>query len=658
PTILAFVLNPAGTEYFLVEYRSTSAFARGSAATYDKGIPGSGLLVWHVNESAYGNRVAGSLRVDLEEADGAQELEMAPAGNTGEATDPFYSGNGGQFSRTSSPNSNAYDGSANGLRLYGFGVPGATITLSYEFARILLGHETTSITMAAGAESFQQYRLFSPYGANRLVARSFAGTSNSVDLYTNRALPASASAFVDKSDTGGTSAEVLTVDSADAPPLPTSPGWWFVNVTGSPGETVSFKVESELTALYEGAERTPVGPSLNGWWENLRNLSLGGWNPSRFLRSTFSIGSGSYSYNLSYPGGTTYTCCTDTVLYSPLLNLTRNSAPVLSFRTSYNFQCGEVSGGGSWRCDGFWFEASVAGSGVWSLISPVGDYPTNLDSDGLTSNTLHATYSGLPGQKAFTQESGGWQRYTFYLSGYSGQNIFLRIRSWANPAGWYVPGTGQFLYLDQISLTSRIVINEVLAAESVRREFVEIHNPFGVAVDLDGWRIRDGNGGLDFTIPSALDPLAANAYLWLQGGSGTDDYVSTDGIAIVHTGVNGVLAEADDSVTLSDDRGGEVDFVRFGSSANDLPAFAFWTGTAPPTTGLDDSYGRDQNSLDTDASSDWDTTGGVDAAGPTPGGRNLGPAIPESGLVAVAAVAGVIAIGVRISSSRRRKGTL
>ncbi len=45
------VLNGLPEEYFLVEYRSPT-----SGATYDKGIPGQGLLIWHIDDAITSSR--------------------------------------------------------------------------------------------------------------------------------------------------------------------------------------------------------------------------------------------------------------------------------------------------------------------------------------------------------------------------------------------------------------------------------------------------------------------------------------------------------------------------------------------------------------------------------------------------------------------------
>jgi hypothetical protein len=601
--------------------------------------------------------VQANLKVDVEEADGAQEIESAT--DAGTSTDPWYSGNAqmpaGGFTASSNPNSRARDSSITGLRVFSIGAAGSTITFSYEFAPLRLGDTTDPLTFGPGAEGYQQYRVYSPYGAQRLFARSWSGSMASVDLYANRLNPANPGAYVDKSDTPGTSTETLIVDDLDSTPLPTNPGWWFVNMTGLSPESVSIKVELELTAFHDTAERFSTGGALNGWMPDTRNESrlTTTYNPWHFSASSTKSGSRSLSAG---DATTKYPFRTDSVLAGPMFNLTSVEAPWLSFWTYYDFQ-GDDSPNG-WRLDGFWIEMRSAGSTTWTLISPVGDYPmTTANWGGGVGNTLDATYSGLPGHKAFTMESGGWVRYDFDLAAYSGQKVFIRFHFWSNPGGWTGGTDDQILYIDQISITHRAVINEVLASEGARNEFVEIYNPSSVAINMDDWRVRDGDGGIDLWIRIGLDPLQPGAYLWIVlGSSGTDDYDSSDGIAVLHYVQGPALNPADDSIVLVDDRGGHVDFVRFGSSANDVPQFALWTGTAAGTTVADQSYGRDQNSLDTDDSSDWESTGGIDATGPTPGGRNLGAPIPQfAWAMAIAIVSTIVPASILIRRRRHSK---
>lgn len=89
------------TEYFLVENRQKEGF--------DSFLPGDGILIWHINETAPANRNPNRLRVDLEEADGNEELITA-GGSKGESTDPWKNDVMG-FRNDTVPNSDSYNGS-------------------------------------------------------------------------------------------------------------------------------------------------------------------------------------------------------------------------------------------------------------------------------------------------------------------------------------------------------------------------------------------------------------------------------------------------------------------------------------------------------------------------------------------------------------------
>ncbi len=68
-----------GTEYFLVENRQRSGF--------DAGLPGGGLLVWHVDESQRANTDDDHYMVALIQADARRDLELSR--NRGDDGDPF-----------------------------------------------------------------------------------------------------------------------------------------------------------------------------------------------------------------------------------------------------------------------------------------------------------------------------------------------------------------------------------------------------------------------------------------------------------------------------------------------------------------------------------------------------------------------------------------
>lgn len=107
PGYLDWSLSGAGKgEYFLVENRNKTGF--------DAYLPGKGLLIWHIDESRENNDDETHKLVDLEEADGLNDLDNNT--NRGDANDPWYNNITG-FTEATIPNSNFYNGSASGVRV-------------------------------------------------------------------------------------------------------------------------------------------------------------------------------------------------------------------------------------------------------------------------------------------------------------------------------------------------------------------------------------------------------------------------------------------------------------------------------------------------------------------------------------------------------------
>lgn len=102
PIIYKLPIGDSDGEYFLVENRQQMG--------YDSLLPGSGLLIWHVDENVPDNSNDAHRMVDLEEADekdGDHPLD---------ATDPWSDSRDG-FHPTSVPNSNAYGNIRTGWRV-------------------------------------------------------------------------------------------------------------------------------------------------------------------------------------------------------------------------------------------------------------------------------------------------------------------------------------------------------------------------------------------------------------------------------------------------------------------------------------------------------------------------------------------------------------
>ena len=100
-------------EYFLIENRQKIG--------YDLGLPGEGLLIWHIDESVVYNNFANSDQnhrlVDLIQADGLGQLNIQ-GGNRGDSGDPYpglYLNT--SFNASSTPSSNLYGDLLSGVSL-------------------------------------------------------------------------------------------------------------------------------------------------------------------------------------------------------------------------------------------------------------------------------------------------------------------------------------------------------------------------------------------------------------------------------------------------------------------------------------------------------------------------------------------------------------
>ncbi len=100
-----FYVTSGTGEYFLLENRQKTG--------YDAGLPGCGLLIWHIEESVIADNNANTNEnhplVKLIEADGLNQL--VTAANRGDTGDPFPgSTNNRNFTYSTTPNSRLYNG--------------------------------------------------------------------------------------------------------------------------------------------------------------------------------------------------------------------------------------------------------------------------------------------------------------------------------------------------------------------------------------------------------------------------------------------------------------------------------------------------------------------------------------------------------------------
>lgn len=137
-------------EYFLIENRQRDALGNGLVTQgeggillevdeYDWGIPGSGLLIWHVDEKVIQEHYATNTvnadpyhrGVDLEEADGFQDIGFIIYGGYvtyGSPEDAFYQGNNTAFTPETEPGSESYSGANSHIFVTEIGSSGPTMT--------------------------------------------------------------------------------------------------------------------------------------------------------------------------------------------------------------------------------------------------------------------------------------------------------------------------------------------------------------------------------------------------------------------------------------------------------------------------------------------------------------------------------------------------
>jgi immune inhibitor A len=163
-----------GNEYYLVENRQQIG--------YDTHLPGNGLLIWHVDDSQADNEDqwwpgcgwSEHYEVALVQADNQWHMEHNT--NRGDTGDPYPGSTTNRtFNGSSSPNSNAYSGSATSVAVTNISNSGTTMT-----ADLAIGVpqyiENDHYTIPNKAHLFQNHP--NPFNAEtrisfRLISRSF-----------------------------------------------------------------------------------------------------------------------------------------------------------------------------------------------------------------------------------------------------------------------------------------------------------------------------------------------------------------------------------------------------------------------------------------------------------------------------------------------------
>jgi hypothetical protein len=148
-----------GDEYFLVENRQQ--------AGYDAGLPGSGLLIWHVDDTKFtsgddndnewypGQPEADHYLVALEQADGLYDLEYGS--DQGSNSDPFPgSGSKTTFNGVTTPDSDGYGTGGSFVAVENISPSASTMTADL-IVGIVASVDDDNPTLPAGFELSQNY---------------------------------------------------------------------------------------------------------------------------------------------------------------------------------------------------------------------------------------------------------------------------------------------------------------------------------------------------------------------------------------------------------------------------------------------------------------------------------------------------------------------
>jgi immune inhibitor A len=134
---------PGSAEYFLLSNRQ--------AVGSDDYLPGPGLLIWHIDDNVGHNDDALHKRVDLEEADGLDDLDAHR--NQGDAGDAYPSGIGPtqnkSFDATSYPTSDSYRGTPSGVSVANIVISGGDAFFDIIFPQPEISRSPANMTFTA-----------------------------------------------------------------------------------------------------------------------------------------------------------------------------------------------------------------------------------------------------------------------------------------------------------------------------------------------------------------------------------------------------------------------------------------------------------------------------------------------------------------------------
>ncbi|SMO58474.1 M6 family metalloprotease domain-containing protein [Fodinibius sediminis] len=165
--------NTGSKEYFLVSNRQQSGF--------DSHLPGEGMIIEHVDENQSNNTDENHYLVDIEQCDGQRDLNKNA--NRGDADDAFPCSSNTEFSGTSTPVSDAYDGTESKISVKNIARSGDNVTATITVGAAKVWHYNKAVKMTYTHHTSQwAWAYIDTVGWRRIKDNSPDGVTNLFNL--------------------------------------------------------------------------------------------------------------------------------------------------------------------------------------------------------------------------------------------------------------------------------------------------------------------------------------------------------------------------------------------------------------------------------------------------------------------------------------------
>lgn len=276
--VLQFLPNPDGPsdwnwggggvgEYFLIENRYKTGF--------DAGLPGSGLAIWHIDESQGDNSDEDHRLVDLKQADGLNDLYWGA--NHGDDGD-LYPGstNNRKFGDLTIPDNRWYDYRNTGCSVRNISDAGLIMTADASQNSICTGWSYDNLGLLLWLSDMDYFDLRNDY--YRLADRGFLSLFDTVFINSTNDLTVTSAIANALGEFVGNGGELLATDWAYpviAQAFPGKIGFLGDDPRiGVAGQIAAVEAQDPALARYVGADEVAVHMDL-GYWAVIDNVASG-----------------------------------------------------------------------------------------------------------------------------------------------------------------------------------------------------------------------------------------------------------------------------------------------------------------------------------------------------------------------------------------------